>query len=59
MWCMRCNKDLGLCICEDRDERIKSIGRLSLVLVWWCAICQKNQFDCRCVNPDKRRDSPT
>lgn len=33
MWCMKCNKHLSECICEDLQERLDRIGKSGHVII--------------------------
>ena len=52
MWCMKCNRDLSECICEDLDERLKSLSNDGTLTYRKCLKCGKHYDLCKCENPE-------
>ena len=52
MWCMKCNKDLSECVCDDLDERLASLNNSPHFIYRRCAICGLHYDRCKCENPD-------
>lgn len=53
MWCMKCNKDLADCTCDDLQERLKSIGGKGGHFVYRvCKKCKLHYAKCKCEDPE-------
>lgn len=48
MFCMRCNHDIGNCICPDRDERLKVLSQHPNIGLTFCPACGEYQTRCKC-----------
>lgn len=49
MWCIKCNHDLGECICLDLQQRLESLRG---VLVYkMCIACMQHYSKCVCKEP--------
>lgn len=49
MWCMKCDKRFpDDCVCKDRDERLRQLGRHLHLALRVCATCDKHADLCCC-----------
>ena len=59
MWCVKCKRDIGGCVCLDLDERLAALRKPgSLVALTWCRNCDKLAARCRCDVPDHAVEMP-
>lgn len=56
MWCMKCNKDLGACICPDLQERLASLGQHPNLAMTYCSGCGEYHSRCKCSDPKPERE---
>lgn len=52
MICMMCKKELELCSCPDKEERIKGITESPYLAYQMCTICNKHYALCFCEKPN-------
>jgi hypothetical protein len=52
MWCGRCNRHVGECICPDIKERLAAATGGGHLAMKWCRRCDQHHARCRCVQPD-------
>lgn len=49
MWCGKCDRDLGVCICPDLTERLKKINNVCVLT--FCSGCGAYAPRCKCPHP--------
>jgi hypothetical protein len=52
MWCIKCNRHLGQCVCPDRAERTAKLNEIDGFVYKRCRLCQQHYALCHCVNPE-------
>lgn len=52
MECVKCNNEMGNCICPDKIQRLNSLKDLKYVAVKWCRKCDQHYAICFCKYPD-------
>ena len=52
MFCVKCQKDLSECTCDDLDERLKSLSNMGVLAYRKCIKCGKHYDLCKCKNPE-------
>ena len=52
MWCMKCNKELGDCTCEDLKERLETVAKSTHITSKWCSVCDNHHSKCKCEKPE-------
>jgi hypothetical protein len=50
MWCCKCNRDLGECVCPDLAERLASLAKSPHLALSSCKVCGKYQPRCICAD---------
>ena len=48
MMCVVCRKELELCTCPDKEERIKEITKSPYIAYYMCTVCGKHYALCFC-----------
>ena len=53
MWCIKCDHDLGSCVCPDLQERLQALAgpQGSHVALSYCSGCGEYYARCKCPDP--------
>lgn len=51
MFCGVCKKDLEICTCADKEERVKAITSSPYIVYKKCVVCGKHYSLCFCEEP--------
>jgi hypothetical protein len=49
MWCMKCQRDLFECVCQNKKERMEELQKSPHLALPECPQCKKLVYVCECT----------